>query len=347
MKDLEPFGSRRRRYHLIVNAVVAAEVTANGRQHLRVVVDGQDYWFAHGVPGIVVDSDPIRVCALPLEVRFATLIPPGERGGGVVEDTRLVVLGSRGSIAVSGSEFVRYGGNTTSFALVVGDETVAFIDAGTGLVAYRSLGLEPASSVHIFLTHYHWDHIQGLSMFGAVWADDGEVVIHGPGGPEQVVTAAIAPPWFPVALAGAGAVRYETVSRPVDIRGLVITPFRVEHPQGAFGYRVDGPSASLAIVTDHEAGTERDASIVESIRGVDFLIHDAQYRPDEIANRRGWGHSTWVDAVVAADAAGAKRLLLTSLDPGSTDRDVDGILRATQERFPEAGIARPGLEVRL
>ncbi len=265
----------------------------------------------------------------------------------MADESRLVVLGTRGSIAVSGTDFVRYGGNTTAFALVVGDTTVAFVDAGTGLLAYRSHGLSLAPSVDIFLTHYHWDHIQGLSMFDAMWADDGEVVIHGPGGPERSLAEVIAPPWFPVPLADAPAVRYETVSRPVELHGLLIAPFLVEHPQGAFGYRIDGPSASLAIVTDHEAGTGRDAAIVEAIHGVDVLVHDAQYQPDEIARRRGWGHSTWMDAVVAAEMSGAQRLLLTSLDPRSTDGDVDRILRAAQERFPETDVARSGVEVSL
>ena len=265
----------------------------------------------------------------------------------MVDDNRLVVLGTRVSIAVSGAQFVRYGGNTTSFAVVIGSRVVAFIDAGTGLPAYRSFGLELASSVHVFLTHYHWDHIQGLSMSDAVWAADREIVIHGPGDAQRAVTAAIAPPWFPVPMAGAPAVRYETVALPIDLGALTITPFRVEHPQGAVGYRIDGPSGSVAIATDHEAGTERDSSIVEAIRGVDVLIHDAQYRPDEIAVRRGWGHSTWQDATAAATAAGADRLLLASLDPRATDRDIDEILAAVRESFPDTDVARPGLEVRL
>jgi ribonuclease BN (tRNA processing enzyme) len=265
----------------------------------------------------------------------------------VADESRLVVLGTRGSIGVSGSGFARYGGNTTSFALVVGDEAVAFIDAGTGLLAHRAHGLSLAPSVHIFLTHYHWDHIQGLTMFDAIWAEDREVVIHGPGAVERSLTSVIAPPWFPVSLDEARAVRYETVSRAVEIAGMLIVPFAAEHPQGALGYRVDGPSASLAIVTDHEAGTGRDASIVESIRGVDVLVHDAQYRPDEVEMRRGWGHSTWVDAVAAAESAGVRRLLLTSLDPRSTDADVDRILDAVRERFPHSDVAYPGVEVRL
>jgi ribonuclease BN (tRNA processing enzyme) len=137
------------------------------------------------------------------------------------------------------------------------------------------------------------------------------------------------------------------LSRPVDIHGLVVTPFGVEHPQGAVGYRVDGPSASCAVVTDHEAGTERDASVFRAINGVDVLVHDAQYTPEEVPIRLGWGHSTWEHAVDAAEAAGVGRLLLTSLDPRTTDGGADAILELAQQRFPNAGIAYPGVEVAL
>ena len=279
--------------------------------------------------------------------RFATLRTPREKGGEVSEGPRIVVLGSRGSIPVSGAEFVRYGGNTSSFALAIDDQIVGFVDAGTGLIAHAIHGLELSPSIDVFLTHYHWDHIQGLSMFEALWSGDTEILIHGPGGPERSLNSVITPPWFPVSLANAGNVRFQTIGRPVEVRGLVVTPFEVEHPQGAVGYRVNGPLASVAVVTDHEAGTERDASITRAISGVDVLVHDAQYTPAEVAIRRGWGHSTWEGAIDAAEAAGAERLLLTSLDPRTTDDDADSIVALARRRFPNTDVAAPGVVVPL
>lgn len=265
----------------------------------------------------------------------------------MADETRLVVLGSRGSIPVAGPEFVRYGGNTSSFAVAVGDRVCAFIDAGTGMVSYRSHGLHLGQSLDVFLTHYHWDHIQGISMLEATWEREKEIVIHGPGGPRGALTAVITPPWFPVSLAEAPAVQFETIARSTESSGMRLTPFKVEHPQGAIGYRIDGPSKSIAIVTDHEAGTGRDRAVVDAIRGVDVLIHDAQYSPSEAEVRRGWGHSTWEGAIVAAEAAGVSRLILTSLDPRSTDDDVDAIVESVRDRFPDVEAAHPGLEVRL
>ena len=184
-------------------------------------------------------------------------------------------------------------------------------------------------------------------MLEALWSGDTDIVIHGHGAVERSLTAVITPPWFPVSLADAPNVRFQATGRPVEIQEFVVTPFEVEHPQGAVGYRVDGPSAGVAFVTDHEAGTERDGSIARAIRGVDVLVHDAQYATDEVETRRGWGHSTWEGAVDAAEAAETERLLLTSLDPRTTDDDADVMLALARRRFPRTDIAAQGLEVPL
>ncbi len=262
-------------------------------------------------------------------------------------NVRLVVLGSRGSIPVSGADFVVYGGGTTSFALVIDDRVVGFIDAGTGIVPWRDFGMSVASSVEVFLTHYHWDHIQGLSMLDLVWSDEHEITIHGPNDPRSALTSVIAPPWFPVSLADAPSVRFESIVGPVELAGLLITPFGVEHPQGALGYRINGPSSSVAIATDHEAGSDLDRSIVDAIRGVEVLIHDGQYQPDEADTHRGWGHSTWEDAVAAALLSGANRLILTSLDPRRTDEEVDVLVHTARRDFHSTEAAYPGLSVSL
>ena len=265
----------------------------------------------------------------------------------MANDVRLVVLGSRGSIPVAGADFVVYGGGTTSFALVVADRVVGFVDAGTGLVPWREFGLSAAPSIDVFLTHYHWDHIQGLSMLDLVWSGDHEITIHGPEDPQATLTSVITPPWFPVSLADAPSVRFEPIGGPVELPELAITPFEVEHPQGAVGYRIDGPSSSVAIVTDHEAGSMLDGTIVDAIRGVEVLIHDGQYQPEESETHRGWGHSTWEDAVAAARSSGASRLILTSLDPHRTDEAVDALVHSARRRFHATEAAYPGLSVSL
>lgn len=261
--------------------------------------------------------------------------------------TGIVVLGARGSIPVSGPEFAKYGGNSTCFAIVVNGLTVGFIDAGSGMAAYRQHGLHLAPRVDIFLTHYHWDHIQGLSMFDEIWQGGCDIVLHGPGDPKSVLEAAISPPVFPVPIAEAETIRYDTSGEAVNLHGLTISSFPVHHPQGGIGYRIDGPERSVAIVTDHEAGFDVDDIIVAAVDGVDTLFHDSQYRPSEMEIRAGWGHSTLEDSIQIAERIGASQLILTSHDPGRTDTEIDELVRRSSERVPNTIGASEGLEVAL
>lgn len=264
-----------------------------------------------------------------------------------MSDAHLLVLGARGSIPVSGPDFVRYGGNTTSIAIIVDDVAVAFIDAGTGLAAYRSYGVRLAPSVSIFISHYHWDHIQGLSMLDQLWQGACDIRVYGPGSPRDALIRAIRPPFFPVAIEDATAISCVAMDGPVDVAGIRFSSFPLHHPQGAIGYRIDGPHRSVAVVADHESGTPVDDDVRAAIVGVDVLIHDAQYLPEEAADHTGWGHSTYDDAIRMAKDVGASELILTSHDPRRTDREIDSTMSHVRDRFDAALAAGQGLEVTL
>ena len=264
------------------------------------------------------------------------------------EGLRLVILGARGSIPVSGAEFLAYGGSTTSFAIADGSTVRAFVDAGTGLIAFKSFGLELAGSVPVFLTHYHWDHIQGVSMLGEVWAGACLFTFYGPGDPEPMLTNSITPPWFPVALDEAPEpVAFRSMDGPVVSHGMTVTSFPIQHPQGAVGYKIDGPNRSVAIVTDHESAPDYDDVIAKAIDGVDVLIHDSQYLLSEVDTHLGWGHSTWVNAVAMAERVGASELILTSHAPSRSDSDIDAMVADAAAEFPNTVAAGPGMTVLL
>lgn len=264
-----------------------------------------------------------------------------------MSDAHMLVLGARGSIPVSGPDFVRYGGNTTCFAFIVDDVAIAFVDAGTGLASYRSYGVNLAPRLSIFISHYHWDHIQGLSMLDTLWEGVCDIEVFGPGSPRDTLNRAIRPPYFPVSIEDATAIRCEPMDGPIDVSGLRFSSFPLHHPQGAIGYRVDGPSRSVAVVADHEAGTPVDQEIRSAITGVDILIHDSQYLPSEAESHSGWGHSTYEDAIAMASDIGASELVLTSHEPQRTDRDIDIMMSHVRDRFDAALAAGQGLEVTL
>ena len=134
----------------------------------------------------MVVVDPIATEMPTTDACFATLRTYPEEDRKVADGARIVVLGSRGSIPVSGAEFVRYGGNTTSVALTNGNRVVGFVDAGTGLAAHAAFGLELASTVEVFLTHYHWDHIQGLPFFKPFLRPGANVTLYAPVQPGDI-----------------------------------------------------------------------------------------------------------------------------------------------------------------
>lgn len=256
------------------------------------------------------------------------------------------VLGARGSIPAAGADFARYGGHTTSFAVSVDDNLVAIVDAGTGMVRLSHHGFALPPIVSVLLTHYHWDHIQGLSMFRSLWQGEHEFCFHGPNSPQEALTGAIRPPWFPVALENTVCVTsYRSPGGPFQLGDVTVTPFPVNHPQGAFGYRFDSSTGSLALVTDHESTSDSDDVIAASIKGVDVLLHDAQYLPEEYESHRGWGHSTWEHATAMAERIGASRLFLTSHGPERTDDEIDLLVANAMERFDATGAAREGLRI--
>jgi phosphoribosyl 1,2-cyclic phosphodiesterase len=249
----------------------------------------------------------------------------------------------------------RYGGNTTCFEVEVESRHHLIVDCGTGLRGLqRDIGGDTARRFSIFFTHYHWDHIEGLALFEPLFDPRATIDFHGPrspkGGVEDTLRAVLQPPWWPVSLHEAAAtVSFLDLDSPVAVGPVSMSHAQLSHPQGVVSYRLDGPSRSVVIATDHEAG---DATLDARLSGLasraDVLIHDAQYTPKEYrSSRKGWGHSTWEMAVRAALDARVKHLVLTSHDPERSDEGVDTIRAEARSRFPQADAAWEGMRIAL
>ncbi len=270
-----------------------------------------------------------------------------------MNEPQLIIHGGRGSMAVSGMEYVKYGGNTTCFEIAEDPAHRVLIDAGTGLRdVEHSLTRDQDHDFTVLLTHYHWDHIQGIPVFAPVWIPGNTFTIHGHatevGGSRETLAGVIGQPWFPAAITeAASTIEFADFSAPVEVGSVTISPISLFHPQGNTGFRIDGPTRSVVIATDHESEPETDARLVEFARGADVLIHDAQYLPLEYPMRVGWGHSTWEHAVANAQAAGVSELILTSHDPDHTDEDIDGIVEEATEHFPNTIGGTEGMKIPL
>ena len=276
--------------------------------------------------------------------------PPAERA-------TLTFWGVRGSTPTVDRYTMRYGGNTPCLDLVVPDGTRFILDCGTGLRMLSkqwSAGAGPISA-HIFVTHYHWDHIQGLPFFSPLYSPQNKFHFYsfrsdflGRQSLKRVLEAQMALPYFPVDLSAMSAEREFTEMEGGDqvvIGDTRVTACHLNHPQGCLGFRFDTTAGSIVYATDYEPGRrEFDAPLRELCQGADVLVADAQFTPEQVAaERRGWGHSSWRDSVRLAQVAGVRQLVLFHHDPDSSDKAVDEILRQAQGEFEKVCAAAEGM----
>jgi phosphoribosyl 1,2-cyclic phosphodiesterase len=276
---------------------------------------------------------------------------------------KLSFWGVRGSTPTVDPATWRYGGNTPCLELAAPDGTQFILDCGTGL---RMLGSRWGGAngggnpeTHIFVTHYHWDHIQGLPFFAPLYAEKNEFHFYsfrskflGRDSLKQVFEAQMAMPYFPVDVSAMNAKRKFKEVEGGDsftIRENKVKAGWLNHPQGCLGFRIETPAGTVVYATDNEPGDPKlDESLRELAAGADILINDAQYTPEQLATtRRGWGHSSWREGVRLARDAGAKTLVLFHHDPDSTDRTIDSILREAREEFDSVFAASEGMVITL
>mgnify|MGYP000735528249 CR=1 FL=1 len=250
--------------------------------------------------------------------------------------------GSRGSIAVSGRQYVKYGGDTACMEIRSRTGAVIIIDAGTGIRCLgRHLVKNAIKSLDILFTHAHVDHLMGFPFFAPLYTAGTVMRIHGyPYGKKSfrdIIDGLMRCPYFPVTLTHhsiKAKLRFVNIDRkPFSIGGMRITPVPLSHPRlGGRGYRFEENGKSFVFLTDNELDFIHDKGLrfdeyVEFCRGADLLIHDAEYDLRDYKNNRGWGHSLFTDTVKLGLAAGVKRLGLYHLNNRRTDRQVDAMVK--------------------
>ncbi len=257
---------------------------------------------------------------------------------------------------VSGSNTNRHGGHTLCIEVTSADRSVVLIDGGTGITRLHRNGAPGgATEYHVFLTHYHWDHIQGLLFFRPLYDESNTFTFYGHQwdtmSSREAIEGALRPPWFPVSIQDTAAHKtYVTISSTIlEVGDLKITAAPLHHPQGVTAYRIDGPKRSVVVATDCERGEqEADETLRLLATGADMLVHDAQYSPAEYEDHYvGWGHSTWAQAAQAAHDAGVKRLILVSHDPARTDDEIDALVQRARGDFANTSAAYEGMQLEL
>jgi phosphoribosyl 1,2-cyclic phosphodiesterase len=273
------------------------------------------------------------------------------------EDFLVRFWGVRGSIACPGPETVRYGGNTSCVEIRCDGHLLIF-DGGTGLRALGNALKKPSPKIDadLFFTHTHFDHICGLPFFAPVYTPGSKIRMWaGHLLPqldlETVLCGMMIEPLFPVPrrLISKQAECHdfrcgETLTpRP----GVTLRTGRLNHPNGATGYRIGFGGKSVCYITDteHRPGG-LDQNILALVEGADIMIYDSTYTDDEYPSHVDWGHSTWQEGVRLAEAASVKKLVIFHHDPSHDDAFMDGVAREAAAARPGTVVAAEGLVLR-
>jgi phosphoribosyl 1,2-cyclic phosphodiesterase len=265
--------------------------------------------------------------------------------------------GTRGSVPAPGASTVRYGGNTPCVQLSGHDAALTILDAGTGIRelgrSWTALAKGAPVSADIFLSHAHWDHIQGLPHFEPLFVRGNQVRIWSSielmPSVERAVREQMSGGVFPVPFDGVGAdVTFCTLGERRLGDAYVLRSHPVRHPGGSVAYRIaktPDERGGLVYISDNELGDApqyRDPPgwrerLLAFIRGASLLVHDAMYTVEEYQQHVGWGHSHVVDTVLLAIDAGVDRLALFHHRPERSDADVDRLVEQARQLAKERG----------
>jgi len=271
---------------------------------------------------------------------------------------RIKFWGVRGSTPAPQPENMRYGGNTSCVEVRFGSN-LYILDCGTG---FRVLGQalrhefngNPVSA-HIFVSHFHWDHIQGLPFFGPLYDNpENRFLFHSSSrirSLKRVLEEQMASPYFPVGLAEMQAHQsfYDLEEGRIPLGDVMLQSMWLNHPQGCMGFRLETKEGVVVYATDNEPGdSEFDKNLRQLAAGADVLIYDAQYLPEEYeARRRGWGHSHWREAVNVVMQSGAQELILFHHDPDHDDACIDKVVSEARNYYPRVRAAAEGMQIEV
>lgn len=242
--------------------------------------------------------------------------------------------GVRGSIPTPGPDTVRYGGNTPCVSVEIGPHLLVF-DAGSGMRPLGNAIAQRPGEIVVFLTHLHWDHVQGLLFFAPLYQPGRSIALQTPDR-EMKSLETIAGvdglhfPLKPYQIGSALTINRRDPLRRLAESGIRLRRLFVNHPGTCQGFRLEYRGRSLVYIPDNEIDppytkTADLPRLVEFCRGADVLIHDSQYLPEDMPLKRGWGHSLVSQTCELGDAAGVKELLLFHHDPLRSDAAVDAI----------------------
>ncbi len=255
--------------------------------------------------------------------------------------------GVHGTMPVPGPETVRYGGNTSCVSMEFAKGGFFIFDAGTGIKALSNHIMANSISLvgaKLFISHPHWDHINGLPFFIPLYLQGNEIEICGPAHGDitmrDLISGQMDGAYFPVNIKEFSAmVNFRDLREEViEIDDIKVKSMLLNHPGNCLGYRVEYRDRKICYVTDNELYPESSPlynpyylnQLTEFVKDADILITDCTYTDDEYEGKSGWGHSSVTPVVDLADRSNVKSLHLFHHDPDHNDADIDRIHETAQ-----------------
>jgi phosphoribosyl 1,2-cyclic phosphodiesterase len=230
------------------------------------------------------------------------------------------------------------GGNTPCVEVTGSDGTKVILDAGTGIRVLGRLGIPPQDNhYYILLSHFHWDHIQGLPFFDAAYKPNSVIDFYSPfPAMERLLAQQMKKPYYPIEMSSfTKNVSFHTVSPKEDFSvGRLRTQCRkMTHPGNSYSYSLTENGHKFIYATDVELNQtdfERTPEHIAFFQDADVLVLDSQYTVEEALMKENWGHSAFCYAIDFAVSWKIKKLYLFHHEPTYDDRKINSILQAAR-----------------
>ncbi|MCL2809348.1 MAG: MBL fold metallo-hydrolase [Treponema sp.] len=259
--------------------------------------------------------------------------------------------------------FGTVGGNSpcVSFSFDNSDECIIF-DCGSGM---RELGIAQITEkrkinhFHVFFSHFHWDHIQGLPFFGPAYNPKIKMNFYSPiPGIERILNGQMVHPYFPINLNAMGSKKtFNHLDSEIKIADRTITFKKMNHPGDSYTYCVNEKGKRVIYATDTELTAndfDKNESNIKFFKDADMIIIDCQYTLGEAIEKYNWGHNAFSLAVDFSANWNIKHMVMFHHDPTYDDHKLYGILQSARwylERLNLKGIeltlAIEGLEITI
>ena len=261
--------------------------------------------------------------------------------------------GTRGSVPVPGASTLHYGGNTPCIELRTSQNKLFIIDAGTGI---RELGNKLCSDhfndeINIFISHTHWDHIQGLLFFKPFYSKEYDINIHSFNSSglkvDHIFDTLMAPPYFPaskeVIKTTTNFIQLES-EKKYTFDQFSIETIKVHHSKGTLAFKFIENNKKVVYMTDNEIFyqhlnnkepsfeeiKDKNDELISFCKDSDYLIHDSMYKLADYDQKIGWGHSNNISLAIFAMEAKVKNLILFHYEPDYSDEMIDKLIQETR-----------------